>query len=273
MRSEALGARTWLLMAVAAWALLAWGLALAGMGSRIVPLPDDPGLVQALPSVPAPVPERLGPLDQYAQISERPVFAADRQPHPFYLDGQGAEATEQGFDYVLTSVLITPQLRMAILQSPGDNGQAASVRVKLGDAPPATPGWHLSELSPRQAVFDGPDGPRTLELRVFDGKGGQPPTALSSGAGARRPGTPPAQVIAQGRPVDQDDKKPPPDRPSPSDTQGRGAPPSADATEPAEPAQSPLTTEQQMQAIRERIEARRRQMREQQNSGAPGTNK
>lgn len=270
MRSEAIGPRTWLLLAVAAWAGLTWLLALAGMGSRIVPLPDDPALAQALPSLPGPAAERLGPLEQYSEIIRRPAFAADRQPHPFFLEGQGGEQGEKkGFDYVLTSVLITPRVRLAILQSPGEGGPASAVRVKLGEAPPAASAWHLTELEPRRAVFEGPEGQRTLELRVFDGQGGEAPTQLTSAQplgqsqNAQRP-----NVVAQGRPVDP---PPPRDRPSPSDTQVRGAPPAvnADAADPA----PPQTTEQQMQAIRERIEARRRQMREQQNSGAPGTTK
>jgi general secretion pathway protein N len=269
VRSDAIGPRTWLLLAVAGWAVLAWLLALGGMGSRIVPLADDPSLVQALPGVPAPAPERLGPPEQYSDIVRRPLFAPDRQPHDFFLEGQGREQTHKGFDYVLTSVLITPRLRLAILQSPGEGGPASAVRVKLGEAPPATPGWRLSELEPRRAVFDGPEGPRTLELRVFDGHGGQAPTQLADAqrqaqpANAQRPASAPARAAAA-------PPQPQGERPSPSDTQGRGAPPAANA-DAADPAPPP-TTEQQMQAIRDRIEARRRQMREQENSGAPANN-
>ncbi|SEK45698.1 general secretion pathway protein N [Pseudoxanthomonas sp. GM95] len=269
MRSETLGPRTWLLLALAGWAVLTAVLALAGMGRRIVPLPDDPGLVQALPALPAPAPERLGPLEQYSEISRRPVFASDRQPHPFYLEGQGGEQASKGFDYVLTSVLITPRVRLAILQSPGEGGPASAVRVKVGESPAASPGWRLAELEPRRAIFEGPEGQRTLELRVFDGQGGEPPTQLASQQnGAAQAATPPIPP-----PPARSGNTPPRERPSPSDTQGRGAPPSADAADPAPPAQAPQTTEQQMQAIRERIEARRRQMREQQNSGAPGNTK
>lgn len=275
MRSEAIGPRTWLLLALAGWAVLAWLLALAGMGSRIVPLPDDPGLVQALPALPAPAPERLGPLSQYAEISGRPVFAADRQPHPFYLEGQGGEQADKGFNYVLTSVLITPRVRLAILQAPGEGSAASAVSVKLGDAPPSASGWRLTELEPRRAVFEGPEGQRTLELRVFDGHGGEAPTQLTSAQPqAQPPRQPLRQESAQGRPVDP--SAPPRERRSPSDTQVRGAPAAAaaDAAATAADAEAaPQTTEQQMQAIRERIEARRRQMREQQNSGAPGTTK
>ncbi|WDS35682.1 general secretion pathway protein GspN [Pseudoxanthomonas sp.] len=269
MRSEAIGPRTWLLLAVAGWAVLAWLLALAGMGSRIVSLPDDPSLVQALPALPAPAPERLGPLEQYSEIGGRPVFASDRQPHPFFLEGQGGEQVDKGFDYVLTSVLITPRVRLAIVQSPGDGGPASAVRVKVGEALASSPAWRLAELEPRRAVFEGPEGQRTLELRVFDGQGGEAPTQLASAQPNTARPRPPAGPSPPPRPANT----PPSERPSPSDTQGRGAPPSADAADPAPPAPAPQTTEQQMQAIRERIEARRRQMREQQNSGTPGTTK
>lgn len=266
MRSDAIGPRTWLLLAVAGWAVLAWLLGLAGMGGRIVPLPDDPGLVQALPALPAPAPERLGPLEQYSQIRARPVFAADRQPHAFLLEGQGEEQADKGFDYVLTSVLITPRVRLAILQSPGDGGPASAVRVKVGEAPPAAPAWHLTGLEPRRAVFEGPDGQRTLELRVFDGQGGAAPTQLASAQqNAMRNAPPPP-----GPPLPRAPNSRPSDRPAPSQPPGRGVAPSAD---PAPAAQAPQTTEQQMQAIRERIEARRRQLRQQQNPSAPGTDK
>ena len=42
MRVEDAGPRTWLLAALAGCALVAWLLAVAGMGGRIEPLPDDP---------------------------------------------------------------------------------------------------------------------------------------------------------------------------------------------------------------------------------------
>lgn len=43
MRVESLGPRTLLLGTVAGWAVLSAILAVAGLGSRITPLADDPG--------------------------------------------------------------------------------------------------------------------------------------------------------------------------------------------------------------------------------------
>src|SRR3546814_19571789 len=75
--------------------------------------------------------------------------------------------------------MIAPDFRMAILQ-PREGGD--SVRVRVGTAPEAAPGWRLVSLEPRRAVFDGPAGERKRELRVFDGEGGIPPTATAAGA-------------------------------------------------------------------------------------------
>jgi len=170
MRVEGISPRTWLLGTVAGWALVLWVLALAGMGSRVAHLPDDPSLVSRLPQLaPAPA-ERLGPLAQYANITAHPLFSTDRQPQPFYLTKEGDEDAQPAFDYVLTSVLITPVLSMAIVQ-PSEGGD--SVRIKLGESADAQPAYRLTTINPRSAVFEGPDGPHTLELRVFDGTGGE----------------------------------------------------------------------------------------------------
>ncbi len=245
MRVDSAGPRTWLLATVAGWALLAWMLALAGMGARAALLADDPGLLQPLPQPRPSPPERLGPLAQYAEIGARPLFAEDRRPHPFSLQSADGEETEANtFDYVLTSVLITPQLHMAIVQ-PTQGGD--SVRIKLGEASEDLPAWRLVELNPRSAVFEGPEGRKALDLRTFDGVGGQAPTSVSAGdrtanttatAGAR----PPPEAAVQ---VDAD--------------------PAAEAApEPPVPASAPqpTATEKQMDAIRKRIEARRAQLRQ-----------
>ncbi|RZA31541.1 MAG: general secretion pathway protein GspN [Lysobacteraceae bacterium] len=255
MRTDAIGPRTWLLVAVAGWALVAWLLAVAGMGGVIRPLPADPSLVQALPQLRPAAAERLGPLDQYTQMSARPLFSETRQPESFFISGEEGGEQPQSFDFILTSVLITPRLQMAILQ--GKEG-GESVRVKLGDAPESSPNWRVVEIHPRSVVIAGPDGQQTLELRVFDGNGGQPPTTISSTNPV------PAPVAVPGTaPVAQ--SQPPRQAPAAGPTQPQPQPGSADAApaESAAAAEPVMTTEQQMDLIRKRIEARRAQLREQ----------
>jgi len=264
MRPDAVDPRTGLLAAIAGWAVLVYVLMLFGLGGRIAPLPDD-AAGTGLPQLPPAAPDRVGPLAQYAEIGQRPLFSRNRQPQPFFLPGQ-EEGAQQGFDFVLSSVLVTPALKLAILQ-PAQGGEG--VRVKLGEAPQGLPSWRLVELEPRSAVFDGPEGRRTLELRVFDGTGGQTPTPMATVAppGQRGPGVPAPVAM----PV-----PPPPSAPSPD---GMPTPRATGGTAPAMPvpatvatpagmpapsaAAAPQTTDEQMEEIRKRIEARRAQRRQQ----------
>lgn len=272
MRLDDAGPRTWLLATAAGWALLGWALALAGMGGRIATLPDDDAQLRPLPPLRPAAAERLGPLGQYSELSARPLFSADRRPKPFTLQGKGdAEATQAAFDLQLTSVLITPNLRLAILQSPDG---AKSVRVRQGEAPESHPGWRLVTLNPRSAVFEGPEGRKTLDLRVFNGQGGQTPTALSGGGAGMPAGTPagtaPAPPMSGPAPAAQNPGVPPPraiiDPPRPA----TGTTTHATGTKPGAPAQTPQMSEQaQMDAIRRRIQARREQLRQQQSQTQP----
>jgi general secretion pathway protein N len=249
VRVEGVAARTWVLATVAGWALLLWVLALLGMSGQVRLLPDDPSLQERLPQLAPAPPERLGPLAQYAEIGTRPLFSEDRRPQPFSLTAEGDEAAAPAFDFVLTSVLITPGLRMAIVQ-PSAGGE--SIRIKLGEAAESQPSWRLTELNPRSAVFEGPDGRKNLDLRVFDGTGGEPPTAIGA-AGQPAPGSPAPTAT---KPVATRPVPPAAPKPSPPTTE----PPPADATDAmSEPAPN---ADAQMESIRKRIEERRAQLRQ-----------
>ncbi|QGW64104.1 general secretion pathway protein GspN [Lysobacter soli] len=276
MRLDDAGPRTWLLATVAGWAVLAWLLAVFGMGRHAQALEADPGLLRPLPNARPAAPQRLGPLSQYAAIAQRPLFSQDRLPKPFFLQGEGeGEGQQTAFDYVLTSVLITPTLKMAILQ-PADGSE--SVRVKLGEVPESHPAWRLTSLDARSAVFEGPEGRREMTLRVFDGNGGQPPTAIATAPGTNRQqpvGVPvppaaanaaaanaarPGNASANARPTGNGTAS----NRNANNTQTPAPPP---APEPSE--NTPMTPEAQMEAIRKRIEARRAQMRQQQSEQPP----
>jgi general secretion pathway protein N len=274
VNTDTASARTWLLGATALWALLFWVLGLAGFGGRIERLPEDPALLQPLPEAPAAVEERLGPLSQYTAVGERPVFTDNRRPQPFFING--GEAEEQNtFDFVLTSVIVSPGLRMAILHPTGGGDP---VRLKVGESPDGAPAWSLLSINPRSAEFAGPEGTQVIELRVFDGTGGEPPTAVAmprpdpampgqqavpAQAGVVRPGT--SGGAGGAKPAGATEPAAPGmpgSSAAPAADKGRPSPATAGQT-PAPPPTAPLTAEAQVEAIRQRIEARRAQLRRQ----------
>ncbi|QCZ83099.1 general secretion pathway protein GspN [Xanthomonas citri pv. punicae] len=260
MRLDMIGLRTWLLATVVGWALLVCVLAVAGLGKRVELLPDDPALVQRLPTLPAPAPERLGAFEKYSEIAAHPAFAEDRLPHPFFLsgnDGGNAASTVR-----LTGVLLTDNFKMATLTlDPQD-----SVRVQLGGE--AVKGWRLLALQPRSATVEGPSGTQTLELHVFNGQGGQPPTA---NAAARVPPLPPRRYRPR-RCRTCVPPQPPQQQPvAPVQQPGGQAPPTVPPQRSDGAQEAPRPSDDQMRAIRERIEARRRQLQQQRQSGStPG---
>ena len=185
------GPRTWLLAAVAGWALTIWALGLFGLGGRIEVLPDDPSLLQRLPQAAKPGAERLGPLGQYSEIGARPLFSDDRRPQPFFIN---------------------------------------------------------------------PEGERTLELRVFDGVGGEPPTAVAAPPQPGQPRPQPQSGTRQTRALVPPPASPPLPVP-PAANRPAQQPPQTDETVPSPEAQA--------EAIRQRIEARRAQLLEQSKQPAP----
>lgn len=246
-RLERATARNWLLLAFATWALLLWLAAVLGMGSHVR---DTPVLAaDPLPPPTAQQPARIGPLAQYADAVARPLFTEDRRPRSFIATNPEGDAPVQAqtLDFVLTGVLISPQVRLAILQP---TGGGESQRVRVGRSPEGAPGWQLLSVDPRRATFSGNGGELVLDLRTF-GVAGVAEAPRGPGTGAVR------------------------------ETGGTSSPPSASGAGasgtpvPSAPAQSaggapPQTDQARIEAIRQRIEARRAQQRAaSQTSGAP----
>jgi len=245
MRLEATAARTWLLGIFAGLAVLVYGAALLGLGGRLGPptavaeLPA-PGPVAHLPDAPS---ERLGQIDQYAAIAVRSLFSSDRSPQEFRLVAEAQPA--QAVDVRLTGVLITPRLRMATLQtSSGD-----SLRLRQGAADVS--GWRLVSVEPRSATVEGPGGTRNLELQTELGSQqiGIPgtPSVPSPGTEATRPARHAEPAV--GGAINA----------TATASASTTAPPPAD------------TTQERIEAIRQQIEARRRQLQQGQGS-APESN-
>ncbi len=240
MRLDALPPRLLLLAAFAGWALLAWMLALAGMGGRITALADDPSLGKALPALPAPARARLRNEAEYALIGNQSLFSENRTPPPFVINDDKADAPP-AFEFLLTSVILTPTLELAIIQ-PADG--SPPVRMKLGDSPEAAKGWRLIELHPRSAVFEGPEGRRDLPLRTW---GGEPaPKDDSATAQATAPTAPAAPTPA----------------PAPALLPGPAKPEFAPPPQTPAQAQAAKDEAARIEDIRRRIEARRAQVQQ-----------
>ena len=232
---------TLLLGAFALWSFLVLVAVYAGLGGRYSLHPDDPSQVPPLPTVDlsrAQTP--LQGLADYAVVGERPLFNADRRPlpPPEAPEAATAEAPPAPLDVVLTSVVMSGDIRIAIVQ---DKKTSKSQSVRVGNALAGEQAnWKLVELGPRKAVFEGPTGRTEAELRVFDGTGGEAPTAMAE---APQPvvGDPAQQAAQQAA---QANGTPPPQPPN------------------AVQQDNPQTPEARAELIRRRIEERRRQMRE-----------
>lgn len=232
-----------------------WALALAvaawlGLGSRLPPA-EGGGPPAPLPQVPTLADERLADLSHYPQVVSRPLFNEGRRPQPYYIGGDGQEQTAA---VRLSGVLITPQLSMATLSGEG----GLSLRLQLGG--PAVQGWQLLELSERQATVLGPSGSQILPLAVYAGAGAAAAPATASA---------PAETATVSRGNTGPLPAPPPPQPQPQP----GASPVPATAEPAAAAAANEPSAAQMQAIRARIQARREQMRQNNNGQQTGQNR
>lgn len=220
-----------LLAALAAWALCLLLLAGAGLGGRVDPHPDNGALVPPMPQVRlSAVGSRLGLPTDYLELGNRPLLSADRRPAP--VSAASAGESDAPLDVTLTSVLIAGDVKLAIVQGKDD---PRSQRVRMGEVLDGT-AWRLVTLEPRRAVFEGPQGQTELILRVYSGSGAATPPPPAS--------APPQTAAAPGAVA--------------TTTTDAGV-----ATTAPQPTQQPaeMTQEQQVEAIRRRIEARRAQMR------------
>jgi len=247
MRIDRFNLRTSILLGIAVLAGTAWLATRLGIGGGIDAADATSVPVPVLPNLPAQRAEPLVTSASVTAVVERPVFAEDRRPHPFRLGGP--EAAASGGALRLTGVLLSGNFGMATLS--GEQGR--SLRLRLNSD--AVEGWQLLALEPRRATVLGPDGAQVLELAVFDGQGGEPPTVLRDTGAAGTTGTARQAV------------PPPPPQPSRSTPAAPAAAPAASpatAPAPADAAASQGPSEEQMRAIRERIRARREQLQQQQ---------
>ena len=110
---------------------------------------------------------KLSSWGEYSIVLERPIFNEDRKPTP--VSEVKGDAPPEGvavpLNATLTSVIITPKLRLAIVK---DNVTGTSEVIHVGHPLPGEQnGWKLVELTPRGATFEGQGlGKQSLELAV-----------------------------------------------------------------------------------------------------------
>lgn len=214
---ERLRPSTILLIALAAWTLGMALLAVAGLAGGYRLHPDDNALAPPLPVLSLPTATvDTSSAEQTLVAADRPLFSPDRRPAAVSV-ADDAPATE--LKLTLTGIISTPDAGIATF---ADATAGKTIRARVGQALDTHPGWRLLSVAPRKAVLEGPDGQLTLDMRAFDGSGGQAPTAVAT----------PAPVVASQSPA------------------------AANQAENVTPA------DQQADAIRRRIEARRAQLRE-----------
>jgi general secretion pathway protein N len=139
-----------------------------GDGYRLLPASERGVEASALSALDRSV-FKLPSWGDYAGVLAHPVFNETREPTPVDAvvaeDGAGAEPTAQPINVTLTSILITPKVKIAIVR---DNNTGLSSVVKVGSALEGEQsGWKLVEVRPRGAVFEGQGlGRQDLELDV-----------------------------------------------------------------------------------------------------------
>ena len=112
------------------------------------------------------------PLQEYAEILERPVFNDDRRPAPILELGEGEEELPPDEDIgapdvELAGVVITPTLKMATLKS---KDQQFSLVAFEGEPLEGDFGsWHVSRIEERLVTLASAEGEEMqLELQVHD---------------------------------------------------------------------------------------------------------
>ena len=117
---------------------------------------DAPRSLAALPPAgnPADLPQPL-PLEKFALVWQKPLFSPDRKPVAHAADG----GSNLG-DLELTGIILTPDLRMALLHDKNGDKQ---VRLHEGESLPDG-SVKLVELRPRSALFDSSAGRTELKL-------------------------------------------------------------------------------------------------------------
>lgn len=159
-----------LMLAVVGLVIL-WALpAGPGSGEGELDEADMPGDIASLQSAKA--------LEEYAVVSERPVFNEDRRPAPV-IDEDGIEEPPPpeyvgAPDVELAGIIITPSLKMATLKSKDQQESLVAFEGKPLEGDFGT--WQVSRIEERMVTLASAEGEEMqLELQVHDAVIKEPP--------------------------------------------------------------------------------------------------
>jgi general secretion pathway protein N len=226
-----------LILAVACGALFLIALALQlGLGRGYTWLEQEGDAVAISSGAIDRTPFRLAAESEFAATQARPLFNDDRKPTPDEpSDDNAAAPPSVPLNIALTGVVLTPSVRLAMVQDKAKNN---SVALREGMPMPGDQGgWMLTKINPRSAIFrelSGEEVEVELTTAVANPKANAP---------ARAPNAP---------------ATPAPPRPAPANPQTPIALPAPGAA--ASGAQPGGANQQE--ALQRRIEERRKQMRD-----------
>lgn len=252
-----LSTRLWLVTGLAAAAFCGWALFWP------VPVPTaieaDGRALPGYPSASASPAAAPNPADPGWT---RPLFFSDRRPRQAVVD-ESAGAGNVGGDFApsLTGILRSGRVSLATI-SPGPDGKPR--RVRLGEEVEGMPGWRLASLGTRSATFRNGDQERVLTIDAREARNNPlapaapvPPMAVTDvprTTGAPRPPT--GIAVSPAAPGGSGAVAAAPPAVDPANTRrpAGGTDASADAID--------STQQQQVDAIRRRIDEARRNMRQ-----------
>ncbi|HET6633001.1 MAG TPA: hypothetical protein VFG73_09890 [Rhodanobacteraceae bacterium] len=170
-------------------ALLFW----LGVGRGYSWLPPDASRAPRLPTVDSLKTEdfSLPPLADFAEVTQRPLFSEDRKP--IAPDQTAEQAPDKAapppvpLQVVLTGVIITPDLRLAMVLNKATN-KPESLQVGMPLSGNQS-GWTLVEIQPRKVTFSNGDEKTEVTLDV-SAKSGNPAVQRAAQRAARAKATP-----------------------------------------------------------------------------------
>jgi hypothetical protein len=166
--------------------LLAVAWSLPPDSGPLEPDANDPALQVQVPRLPD-----SPPLEDFAVVTDRPVFNESRQPE-LSADAAGegdadgeSDAPVDAPELILAGVVITPSLKMVTLRE--KKARESLVAFEGQPLQGDYGGWHVSHIAPREITLASGDGRELqLQLQIHDAKIKPPPKPKAAEAVAEQ---------------------------------------------------------------------------------------